>query len=52
MVKGNGQKTDSTMAKEKLTNGRQYHGQRETDKIQTISLPNKGNNKITELRTI
>jgi hypothetical protein len=35
-------KTDNVMAKGKLTKDSQYHGQRETDKRQTISWP-KGN---------
>jgi hypothetical protein len=37
MAKGKLQKTDNIMAKAELTKDRQYHGQRETDKRQTIS---------------
>jgi hypothetical protein len=42
MAKGKLQKTDNIMAKAELTKDRQYHGQREADKRQTISWP-KGN---------
>ena len=42
MAKGKLTKTANIMAKVKLTNDRQYHGQRETDKRQPISWP-KGN---------
>ena len=34
------------MAKGKLTKDSQYHGQRETDKRQTISWPNKKTDNI------
>jgi hypothetical protein len=37
MAKRKLKKTDNIMANEKLTKDRQYHGQRETDKRQTIS---------------
>jgi hypothetical protein len=39
MAKRNLKKIDNIMAKGKLTKDRQYHGQRETDKRQTISGP-------------
>jgi hypothetical protein len=42
MAKGKLTKTDNIMAKGKLTKDRQYHGQREIDKRQTISW-SKGN---------
>ena len=42
MTKGKLTKTDNIMAKERLTKERQYHGQREADKRETISWP-KGN---------
>jgi formate hydrogenlyase subunit 6/NADH:ubiquinone oxidoreductase subunit I len=42
MPKGKLRKTDNIMDKGKLTKDTQYHGQRETDKRQTISWP-KGN---------
>ena len=42
MAKEKLKKTTNIMAKGKLTKDRQYHGQRETDKRQTISWP-KGN---------
>jgi hypothetical protein len=39
MAKEKLKKTTNIMAKGKLTKDRQYHGQRETDKRQTISWP-------------
>ena len=42
MAKGKLTKTDNIMDKGKLTKDRPHHGQRETDKRQTISWP-KGN---------
>jgi hypothetical protein len=41
------QKTDNNMAKGKLTKDRQYHGQKEAEKRQTISWP-KGSWKKTD----
>jgi hypothetical protein len=46
-TKGSWQTTDNIMAKGKVTKDRQYHGQRESDKRQTLSWP-KGNWQKTD----